>query len=674
MSASQRDFGDLEAEDISPTPENIDMLPSERDFGFWNKIEKGIEQAQQKDLSQYQRETAGNVQGVKDVLASVQRLTGNPTLGGILPSGEENKETRNKFNEEFGNDAIATTGRFGGNVLASTPLMMGGEALAGLAGRGIVAGMPALAPAARFLGGAAESNAVLSPAGQIVKGATTGNKLTRLASTGTVNTERGALAQGLISSQSDDPLGEQLAFGAAVGTGAGLLGKGLIEGGRYAGNKIANYAQPFTEGGREKIANKILQGYAEEPLNINATQLIPGSLPTLAEATGNPGIAQLQDTLYQNNSKQFADRQMANSQARINELTKASGTKQDIEAAKNIRGAQAEAALGNPDKGIPSQLFAVSVPVETTPVETAIQNILSGKSGNRPAVVQSMKVARKLLTDIDGNPITDPETLYHSVRKGIDDIKSGKNPEAPAGKEAIVQLKKIQDALDGVIEKGAPGFKKYLGDYATASGPINAMQWLQDLNLKDAAGNITLSKVQNTLKNIDKLKGASGISKAKNLSKDQVSTLEAIRDDLLRRENLGAGKAFGSPTLQRSIAQNRLSNVLNNTHKEINSGHFPASVKGAAIGGMLGAPMGLPVIGSTVGSKVGNLFGGAQASRNALIRNRLQSIMLNPDSYIPPMASTPGMLSNILNSSALRYGGSPALFSGISALDGTNQQ
>lgn len=642
--------------------------PPKGSEGFFDKAKKAIKNYQDQDLSTYQRETAGNVQGARDVLSSVQNLAGKTTLGGVLPSFDENITARNKFNETYGDDPVAGIGRFGGNVLASTPLLMGGEAALGALGGGAAAAVPALRVPLKFLGGTTESNALTNAAGQITKGATNFNKLARLGSKTAFNAEQGAAGQALISSQSDENLADQLEFGAEVGAGLGLAGKALKSGAGYAGNKITNFVEPMSDAGRTRIANRLVRDYGETPLNINTTQFVNGSEPTMAEATGNPGIAQLQDTLQNYHSTPYSNRQEANKLARNNVFEDVAGTPQDREAAELQRATMAEAALGNPDKGIPSQIFMPGQVADVAPVHAKIDEILASPTGMEPSVVKGMAVAKKILQGTRDTPPTGPETLYHSIRKGLDYLEKGNNGEAPEAKNAAKQIRKVKQELDKVIEAAAPGYTKYQKDFASASGPIDAMEWLQGLNIKDQEGNITLSKVQSQLRNINKIKGTTGLSKAKHLTTTQIATLENIRDDLLREKNLYKGKAYGSQTHQREMAEKKLTSVLNNSNPEGSSNKLSLEAKLAGLGAMAGGATGIPganALGAMAGSKAGNVLGRGQAVRNAMIREKLQNIMLNPQSYVVPTQSGPSALNNLVNSPLLHYGATPSILSAV---------
>lgn len=527
------------------------------------------------------------------------------------------------YKKRYGDSTIAATAAIPGQVISTLPYMMVG-------------------------GAGAEAAAPESLSAMLSKVANT-NKLTRLGASAATGAAQGAEFNTLT--------GEDPRKGAETGAlFGGIIGPGGAAALNYAKNKIGNFIEPLTEAGRTGIANKIIQGYGESPLNINASELIPGSKPTLAEATGNPGIAQLQDTLRDNNSKQFTERELANTQARNNALMGASGTPQDIEAASALRAAEAEKALGNPGKGIPSTLFAAAKPVVTDSVNSKIEQILAGKSGSRPAVVQSMNAVKDMLNDEKGNPITDPETLYHSVRKGIGDLLDKKNLTNPAGQQAAAQLGEVRDALDETIEQGAPGFKKYLSDYSQASSPIEAMKWMQGLNLKDSQGNITLSGVQNALKNANKLQNTPGISPAKGLTQNQIDTLQSIRDDLLRKQNLSLGKSYGSPTIQKATAQNKLNNVLNNSNYHLFSSKVPLEATLAGAGATVAHHIGLPAdMGALAGAGVAAAGKKVLSSKNDLIREKIQNIMLNPQTYVPaPINNAIG--SNLLDNPLLHYG------------------
>lgn len=408
----------------------------------------------------------------------------------------------------------------------------------------------------------------------------------------------------------------QIATGAAVGGALPVAGRAATAGGRYVGNTLRSLVDPFTDSGQTRIASNILQRFAgNAPAAGNAAEIVPGSIPTLAQATGNAGLATLERGIQSSTpqgANAFAQRAAQNSAARAGALGQASGTAADIATAEAARGAQASQQLAT--------AFQSAQPANPQGTVGAIDAILNGPSGKRDAVRSVLSNIRSKIVDAEGNVETNPETLYNSVRKQIGDFLDSRMATSnPAGLQASRELLAVRDALDQDITAAAPGFGQYLSDYAAASKPINAMEFLQGLRLTDAQGNVTLAKVQNAITNLTKQRGASGSNPAKAVSQAQLDTLTAIRDDLLRQANSGAGKAVGSNTFQNLATNNILENAL------------PGPVR-ALTGGTSG-PLG------TAAGKVGNLvYGGS----NEAIQNRLLEMLLQPQSGLAALQNVGG--------------------------------
>lgn len=121
-------------------------------------------------------------------------------------------------------------------------------------------------------------------------------------------------------------VGEEAAVDAfGEGTGPRLIG-GLIGGGipsvveattRQAFNTLA----PFSRGGQEVVAGHAIRRFANNPTALNdpAQSAVPGVRRTTAEATGDPGLAQLERTLISEDPQsggRVAVRQAENNAAR----------------------------------------------------------------------------------------------------------------------------------------------------------------------------------------------------------------------------------------------------------------------------------------------------------------------------------------------------------------------
>lgn len=493
----------------------------------------------------------------------------------------------------------AGAGRVGGNLAFS---MLGGPAVAAapmVGGANLGARMMPFAPGAGRVLGAMEGGAL--------QGAAYG--------------ANAPIAGGDYNQQSM----QATQLGALLGGAAPPIGQALGTAGRYLGNMARNLVAPFTDAGQSRIAGDILARAAQGgPITGNAGQLVPGSTPTLAEITRNPGVATLQRTMSDLNSIPFAARQEANQGARLSALGQVTGTADDIAVAEAARDLAAGKAL--------PQVFKNAGQADAKPVVGAIDEILSGPSGKRDAVVQSLNNIRSKLVDSSGAVESNPEVLYNSVRKQIDDLLDKRLATSnPAGLQASRELLKVKDALDGVIEQAAPGFRDYLQAYATASKPIDAMRYLQGMSLTDAQGNLTLSRLQNAIKGLERQAAKPGVNDAKSVTQDQITALKALRDDLLRGSNVGAGRSLGSPTAQNLATQNMLAQALPGRIGALAS-TAPTGTLGTALGGGLGYMVGGPIgaaAGGAIGSTLGKTASGVMNMNNEAIQGALVRMLLD---------------------------------------------
>ena len=129
------------------------------------------------------------------------------------------------------------------------------------------------------------------------------------------------------------------------------------------------------------------------------------------------------------------------------------------------------------------QLFANETPVDASPLVAELDNMLAGPDGKRAGVASILRNVRGSLVDDAGNPETLPSRLYGARQNITDLLKKGASGDAAAAdvRAAKSMLVDLLGRLDPVIGSGAPGFEPYLRDFAAASQPINAMEWLQQV-------------------------------------------------------------------------------------------------------------------------------------------------------------------------------------------------
>lgn len=405
--------------------------------------------------------------------------------------------------------------------------------------------------------------------------------------------------------------GAGAAIGAALPPGLKVAGKAAARAGAAANAVV----RPFTKNGQEKIAADIVRRFAEGgPIDFNMTQLVPGSVPTLAEATGNAGLAGLQRAARDLRPNAFVEREATNAAARSAAFDRIAGDEGAIEAARTARENAADALYGRAFAGdsmrqdLARSAQKTRAPFSGVGLSGAAEDLATPglrELAQRPMFRQAAEDAKRLAAN-RGVHLDDPlQSLegLHYIKLALDDAL---NPQAKSamGRNASGAVMGMRDKLAEELAKVSPLYGNARQTFAEMSQPINAMESLQGLKLTDARGNITLAKVQNALLGLQHARSEPGAHAAKSISDEQLQTLTAIRDDLLRQDRLGLGKSVGSNTFQNIATDNILSTLM------------PGKV-GGAIGGRIGGVVG----------QVGKL---AYSGPNESIRNKLVDLMLDP--------------------------------------------
>lgn len=618
--------------------------------------------------------------GVTNALASAGLPV--PTAPQVVAS---DAAARAAFNPS--GNPLMTAGRIGGDIAATIPLLATGGELLGGAGEIAAAGAGRVAPAlgeavgtgTDFLAGTASApgNALMNTA---VRGSS-------LAANGAL---QGAGAGALIGDP-DSSLTHNMLMGGATGAAIGPALSGLAGAARYGGNALSGLVQPFTASGRDAIADAAIANAARGgPLAVDTTALVPGSAPTLAQATANPGIAGVERAVVAIRPNEFGERLAANNDARGNMLLGLTGTPTDIDLARAALDRQANATLPDalrfdanavPLPPAPGDALSASTTAGAAnpqPVVDLIDRILASPDGKRDAVrtalgdVRANLVLQPAQAATEGTPgaalydtdtrstvpqpgtpgapaqpetlETDPAQLY-GVRKSInDDLSPLARNAKPSAQLASAQLMQVRDALDNVLEGAAPGFKSYLQAYQDAAQPINAMRYLQSRGFTDPNGNVTLAKVNAAIQDIDKQRLLPGARDAKSVTPDTYDGLSALRDDLQRQNNSRLGLPIGSSTFQNLAVNSALSRL------------------GAPLAWSASALNRLPVVGPLLTSGVQKAYAG----QNEAVLDALTNRLLNPDAAAPALDRLAALGQRGQNPS----GANPLLsIAGVDALD-----
>jgi hypothetical protein len=405
--------------------------------------------------------------------------------------------------------------------------------------------------------------------------------------------------------------------GAVVGALIPPVVTGLGKAGDYVASAAGSVVKPFTAAGQDEIAGNVIRRFAEGgPTAVNAAQIVQGSTPTLAEATGNAGLATLQRGVRDLRPNAFVEREQLNAAARNSLFDDIAGDAGKLDFFRASRGQAAD------------ELYSKALdPANQQPLTPYLKGQIT-QLLKRPSVDDASRTAQRWAIERGEKPSPAGSLqALHDVKTAIDDkiadaVRNGAGGEVKA-------LQATKDKLLNVIEKLSPDYAEARQTYAQMSGPINAMEALQGLKLTDAQGNITLAKVQNALRNLEVQRNAPGAKAAKSIADDQITKLQAIRDDLLRQSNLGLGRSIGSNTFQNLATDNILQSVAGNSLTRL------ADRLGVA--GMVG--------------QVGRL---AYSGPNEAIRNRLVDMMLQPQLAAPalsgaPQLAAPNALSRLLS-------------------------
>lgn len=347
--------------------------------------------------------------------------------------------------------------------------------------------------------------------------------------------------------------------------GLGGTGAAIVPGAIAGGRAVKSLVDPFTGSGRERIAGRALERFAANPQSIlqsSAQELVPGSMPTLAEATQDVGLAQLQRSLRNNPDANNAitQRFLQQNEARMGALQNIAGDPGQREFFDESRRTAARELYG---KAMQEQ------PVDTPWVKGQISQLLK-----RPTFRQAWKEASEIALD-DGLKLDRSNVVQvsHYTKLALDRKIEGL-ADKPEAQKAVVSIK---DKLVSLMESKnfAPSYREARATYAEMSKPINQMDVGQSLVEKlqpalaefGATGRTTPAKYAQALRDGDatarRATGFRGATLEGTLSPGQLGAARDVARDLGRSANAQElGMARGSPTGQNFVSQDILRQVL----------------------------------------------------------------------------------------------------------------
>jgi hypothetical protein len=363
-----------------------------------------------------------------------------------------------------------------------------------------------------------------------------------------------AAAQPVTSPDFASGKAEQIAGGAIVGGAVPLAAQTAM-----AGKALF---EPFYQKGQEAIIGRAMNTAAgqEAPQIAQALQqvrqIVPGSKPTLGQASQNAGLASLEraaGAAIPESTNAFATRAAEQNAARVNALGTVAQDENAMAAAIQARKAASAPYL--------QQLNQSTAQVNPQRTVDLIDNMIE-KSAGRGKLTNALKEVKSSLFDDSGNLRSNAAQLYQGARKNITDALDAKAGDGSKLNESISrELTVVMRSLDHQINTAEPAYKQFLQTFADKSKPINQMQIGQEIQKKamNATGDVQLNPLAAALsdKTAQRATGFKRATMQGVMDPAQMDTLNAVKDDLIRQvqaRNM-AGTA-GSDTVKKLAYSN----------------------------------------------------------------------------------------------------------------------
>lgn len=331
--------------------------------------------------------------------------------------------------------------------------------------------------------------------------------------------------------------------------------------------------EPFYRGGQEKIVGRTLDRFATNATDAanklaNPAALVPGTKPTVAEATLDPGLAVLQrsaQSLDPQISGAFGVREGQNTAARISSLQEIAGDAGKREFFDQSRQQAAK------------QLYEAAfeqVPKDTPWLKGQIKSL-----SERPVFRMALKEAQTLAANegVRINPRSGkfaPEEavkILHYTKMALDDMIGA--VEGQTKKAYTDTQKKLLAVMEN--ENFAPAYREARATYAEMSRPVNQMDVGQELlekvrpALMDFGSETATRTLPNqyaaALRNSEQtVKNATGRNMPldKVMTPEQMQSITGVAQDLARKAQAAdLGAVRGSPTAQYLSSQNLMRQV-----------------------------------------------------------------------------------------------------------------
>lgn len=374
-----------------------------------------------------------------------------------------------------------------------------------------------------------------------------------------------ALAGGAMGATAPVAEGESRALNTGLGFAAGGAGAAAPRVASAVAGRVARLSPAFTANAQQRAAGEVIEQFAQDPAAVrqslaSSQVIVPGSMPTLAEATEDAGLAALQRTMANmpTMSAEMARRGTVNNQARVKAIEDAFGgaSPQAADAIEQARNLTARQTL---------RPIATLSMQDVSPLTNGVKRLIE-KNAAAPNVREALGAVQAELPNI--KTVQDA----HNVRQYINQLMSGSVEGKAGGKLAQKELMVVRDLLDRQMKQAFPEWGTFLREYQAASrelGQVNTGQALlgKSSAIPDALGNPVLSPAKFGGADLDRVvQTATGFRKAqadKVLTPEQLKAYDEVSRDLQRYARTAvAGKAVGSNTMQNAVGGNAVQSAI----------------------------------------------------------------------------------------------------------------
>lgn len=396
----------------------------------------------------------------------------------------------------------------------------------------------------------------------------------------------GAVLGGLQPTATGESALKNAAVGGAFGAGGSVLAKAAGAGYRA----LKAVAEPFSANGPDQIAGRTLARFAADPSTIagaNSAPTVTGALPTLAEQTGDSGIARLQDAMAASDpafSNALAKRTMDNNAARVASLSSLGGDSTQRAAAVATRQANAApryaAAAAQQVNVDPALADILARP--SAQAATARAAKLASEQGRTFGLTTPTTTPASTILGANGVPLVPATTAPGQVTgQTLQDLKMGmdallKDPTSGIAGQEGAAIGDTRNSLVNLMENKIPDFKAARTGYAADSQPVNAIDVGNLIakkatsNTSDLAGNprlmanAFLGSLRDEPALIENAIGKKGITSLDQVfTPPQMNLLGAVKAEADRAAAVGsAGNGAGSATAQRLASKNILDQIV----------------------------------------------------------------------------------------------------------------